>query len=201
MAAFFCGSYMSASTTCAPSSGQGASIYCSFCSVFAPRRESTSSQATSTRVRKRASMQRTLLWKLRLPTPRSRGHRLATAPCVGPRCMERPNCCGFVKLQHTSREWLKQNAWCPRCRSRHGPIQELPASLATTDSGYTSTPLGYLPPDGARSNRLKTSRTQRRHASGLAAPLPLFPRNRPVAQVRPSGLSVTRRQHSPHRCR
>ena len=77
----------------------------------------------------------------------------------------------------------------------------VPASLATTDSGYTCTPLGYMPPDGARSNRLKTSRTQRRHASGLAAPLPLFPRNRPVAQVRPSGPSVSWRHHFPHRCR
>ena len=142
---------------------------------------------------------------------------LSSGSCVSPRLgavaiawqqplvlgplMERPNCCGFVKLQHTSREWLKQNAWCPPCRSRHGPIQEYrpvlqPRTVVTRPRRWAT-----CSPDGARSNRLKSSRSQRRHASGLAAPLLLFPRNRPVAQVRLSGLSVSRRQHSPHRCR
>ena len=75
-----------------------------------------------------------------------------------------------VKLQHTSREWLKQDAWGPSMSIPLRSDSGVPASLATTDSGYTFTLLGYLPPDGARSNSLKTSRTQRRHASCTSAP-------------------------------
>ena len=47
--------------------------------------------------------------------------------------MDRPDCCRFVKLPHTNKEWLIRKT---RCRGR---FQEVPTNLTTTNSGCTYT--------------------------------------------------------------
>ena len=116
---------MSTSTKSAPSSRQGASICCFCCSVFALRRESTSSQVTSTRGVQRSKLTEDYSGSGVCPRPGAVAIAWQQPLCVGPSC-------GFVKLQHTSREWLKQNTQYPRCRSRHGRIQKYRPDFATT---------------------------------------------------------------------
>ena len=125
---------MSTSTTSAQSSGQGASICCFCSSVFAPRRES---HLIASAFNKGCAKEQ--VFRGDSPLEATFAHALQPRPSpdnVGPRRLDRPDCCGFVELPHTRREWLKQSARCPRCRSRHGRLQKyrpvLPARTVVT---------------------------------------------------------------------
>ena len=81
--------------------------------------------------------------------------------CVGPSC-------ALVKLQRNQPRVAQIKCTVPSMSipSTVGFRSTPPQFFATTVTVvHTSTSLGLLPPDGARSNRFKTSRTQRRRVS------------------------------------
>ena len=150
---------MSTSTKSAPSSRQGASNCCFCCSVFALRRESTSSQLTSTSGVQRSKLTEDYSGSCVCPRPGAAAIAWQQPLCVGPSC-------GFCKTAAHQPRVAETKYTVPSMSIPPRSDSEVPARFCNhCNSGYTSTPLGYLPTDGARSNRLETSRTQRRRAS------------------------------------